>query len=483
MKKKQKVGIGITIAVILTLSISAAVIVSMRPTWLVQLVADQQLSSRNRYPEIEDGLHALLLGTGSPLPDADRAGPSVMVIAGEKHFVVDAGVGATENIALSGISPGLIDAVFITHYHSDHIADLGEMMLQRWTVAAHNESLPVYGPVNVTQIVEGFNVAYQFDSTYRIEHHGDAVAPANGSGGVAFEFDIGNGTMASHVVYNDVSNGIEVTMFNVNHTPVYPAVGYKFEYKGRSLVVSGDTIYTENMELQATNADLLICEGLNPELVGLLEEQAEQGNLMGETIETIFHDIPDYHITPWDAARLADNANVEYLVFTHMIPAVQGSPIFGNLFLGNASEIFSGRIEIADDGLFISLPANSEIITTTNLLNDTEPLPASAVLLVSILVLVAMFVAGWWLTKKRRLKVQTVLAVFSILMAFLILTRVGALMTTGFDILTVAYFTIEAIMLTWAIMVLRQDDSPSSIFRRMATCWNTIRKKGKPEVI
>ena len=483
MKKKKKIILGISLAAILTLSVSAGIIISIRPPWLVEMVAGNFLdSSAPEYPEIEDGLHGLLVGTGSPLPDSDRAGASVLVIAGDKHFVVDTGVGSTENIALSGVSTALVDAVFLTHYHSDHIADLGELMLQRWANGAHNESLPVYGPVNVSKVVEGFNMAYQFDSQHRIDHHGDAVAPENGSGGISIigthEIDIGPDPMANHTWIID---DVEVTMFNVNHTPVYPAVGYKFEYKGRSLVISGDTIYSENLELHATNADLLICEALNDELVTLLEEQAAEGNIGGETTETIFHDIQDYHITPWDAATLAKNANVEYLVYTHIIPAVPDA--LEDLFLGNASEIFTGKIDLADDGLFVSLPANSEKITTMNLLSEINPIPASVVIPISILVLVAMVVVGWIITKKKnrkKLKASTILTAFSILMGILIVTRIVTFITTGFDILTAVYFGVEAIMLTWGIMVLKQDNDQFS--SKITTWWNNIKgnkKKGE----
>ena len=112
------------------------------------------------------------------------------------------------------------------------------------------------------------------------------------------EFDIGNGTMASQVIYDEYN--VKVTMFNVDHYPVYPAVGYKFEYKGRSLVISGDTVYNENLEVQSTSVDLLICEALDPELVSMMEDQ---GDNLGNTGEVILHDIQDYHMTPEQAAE------------------------------------------------------------------------------------------------------------------------------------------------------------------------------------
>lgn len=459
MEKKHKTALVISVAVILIASVGVGVMSTITPESLMAAALDNQ----PQYPEIDDGLHVLLLGTGAPLPDANRADPSTLVIAGTKHFVVDAGPGSTETMPLSGISPALVDAVFLTHFHSDHIGDLGELMLQRWALGGHNESLPVYGPVNVTSVVEGFNYAYQMDSLYRNVHHGEENMPINGSGGVAHEFDIGNDTMASQVIYEQ--DGVRVTMFNVNHTPVYPAVGYKFEYKGRSLAIGGDTVYCENLELQATDVDLLICEALNPEIVGQMEELAGEGVIPGDNNEVILHDIQEYHMTPEDAAALAENANVGYLVIHHMIPPLPDSPIAEGMFLGDAPQIFSGVIEIGKDGLLISMPADSEVLTRSNLLQETVPLPAYLVIPISVMLLILMFGVGWMITKNRQLKARTILAVFAVIMGLLFLTRIVAFIQTGFVIETVVFAAVEAIMLVWSIMYLKQDNMHNRLQR------------------
>lgn len=451
MKKKHKIALGVTVSVVVALSITAGIFYFTQPTWFTRTIVNSQIESAPGYPEIDDGLHALLVGTGSPINDPSRAGPSVLVIAGEKHFVVDTGPGSTASLVTSGISPAEVDAVFLTHYHSDHIGDLGELMLQRWALGGSNESLPVYGPVNVTSIVDGFNDAYYLDSIYRNEHHGEENMPINGSGGVAMEFDIGNGTMASQVIYDQ--DNVEVTMFNVDHFPVYPAVGFKFEYKGRSLVISGDTVYSENLEAQSTNVDLLIGEALNPELVAIMEESDDLGD---ENAGVVLHDIPDYHITPWEMATLAENANVEYLVYYHMIPPVPNSGVAKKVFLGNSSDIYSGDIDIGMDGFFISMPAHSEKIITTNLLERSAARPA-LVLIVNLVILGLMFGAGRLITKKRELKVKPIIMVYSILMGFLILTRIGSFVTTGFAASTLIYALVEATMLVWSVFYLNQN--------------------------
>jgi ribonuclease Z len=108
------------------------------------------------YP-FEDGLHAGLCGTGSPLADIKRAGPCIAVVAGKHLYVVDVGDGATKNISLMGFQAGKIDAVLLTHFHSDHIAGLGEVMLQRWAGGSNKTPLEVFGPTGVETVVEGFN--------------------------------------------------------------------------------------------------------------------------------------------------------------------------------------------------------------------------------------------------------------------------------------------------------------------------------------
>jgi glyoxylase-like metal-dependent hydrolase (beta-lactamase superfamily II) len=188
---------------------------------------------------LDDGLHAGLCGSGSPLADPTRSGPCVFVIAGKHVYVVDTGDGAARRLTLMGLAPGLIDGILLTHFHSDHIGGLGEMMLQRWGTGSHHDPVPVFGPQGVESVVDGFNQAYALDKTYRIAHHGETVMPPSGAGGVARPFTIEKGSDAAQVLL--VQDGLTITTFGVDHTPVFPAAGYRFDYCGRSVVISGDT--------------------------------------------------------------------------------------------------------------------------------------------------------------------------------------------------------------------------------------------------
>lgn len=157
--------------------------------WAQRLVASRM--GADALAELPDGLHVGLCGAGSPMPDEKRMGPCTMVIAGKRMFVFDAGNGSTRNIGKMGFGHGRIEAIFLTHFHSDHIDGLGELLLQRWASAANAVPVPVYGPPGVEQVVAGFTQAYSQDQHYRVAHHGEAVVPSRGFGATAKPFAMG----------------------------------------------------------------------------------------------------------------------------------------------------------------------------------------------------------------------------------------------------------------------------------------------------
>ena len=110
---------------------------------------------------LPDGLHVLVCGAGGPLADPKRSGPCVAIIAGETVVVIDSGSGAGRNLGRFGLAPSNVDALFLTHFHSDHIDGLGEVAMLRWAGSGRTSPLPVHGPAGVEEIVEGFNIAYQ----------------------------------------------------------------------------------------------------------------------------------------------------------------------------------------------------------------------------------------------------------------------------------------------------------------------------------
>ena len=274
--------------------------------------------------ELPDGLHVGVCGAGSPFPDDKRAGPCTVVVAGKRLFVFDAGSGAARNIGRLGFVHGRIEAIFLTHFHSDHMDGLGELMLQRWVSTGNQAPVPVHGPDGVDTVVAGWRQAYTPDQGYRVAHHGEATVHAAGFSGTAQPFAIGA--------------------------------------DGRAVVLSGDTKQSDAVRREAQGADLLVHEALSTPLMAILADGATQAGRAN--LKKIFGDILDYHASPEQAAQTAREAKVGYLLLNHIVPALP-LPGMEQAFLGAAPGVFSGPIRVAADGDFFSLlPGSSEITLT-----------------------------------------------------------------------------------------------------------------------
>jgi ribonuclease Z len=309
--------------------------------------------------DLEDGLHLVLCGAGGPLPDPRRSGPCVAVIAGKQLFVVDAGTNGLRNLVQMRYPTGKIEAVLLTHFHSDHIDGLGEMATLRWVSAGNTQPLPVYGPSGVNKVVRGFNTAYDLDTGYRHDHHGDTVAAVSGAGMKSRSFSLPE--MGELETLID-EGGLKIEALAVDHSPIKPAVGYRFSYKGRSLLITGDTVKLPNIEKFAQGVDLLVHEALAPNLLIMMNEAATKtGN---EVMAKITHDVLDYHTSPVEAAETARDAGVGHLLYYHIVPPLI-FPGQETLFLNGAEDIFPDYT-VGVDGTAFSLPAGSqEIIETT----------------------------------------------------------------------------------------------------------------------
>ena len=233
--KRGLIGAGVVLALLLAVGYTFQEKLVLT---VMQRIAENRMAA-SAMDDLPDGLHVILCGAGSPLADERRSGPCTAVLAGDTLVIFDAGTGGSRQLTLMNLPHDRIEALFLTHFHSDHIDGMGELMLQRWVNGAHAEPLPVYGAPGVERVVAGFNRAYAQDFAYRTAHHGVEVAPPSGAGATAKVFlPLAPGEQG--VVFAE-GDDLKIYAFQVEHAPVHPAVGYKIVYKDRSVVISGDT--------------------------------------------------------------------------------------------------------------------------------------------------------------------------------------------------------------------------------------------------
>jgi ribonuclease Z len=303
-------------------------------------------------------LSVLLCGTGSPLPDKSRGGPCTLVAAGGKYYLIDAGLDTARNLRQWQVPFENIAAILLTHFHSDHIAELGEMRLQTW-VSGRSRPLPVYGPPGVERVVAGFNEAYALDAGYRTAHHGAKMLPPDAVAMIARPVALAGTT--GLVLKQD---GLTITAIRVHHDPATPAYGYRFDFGGRSIVVSGDTAPDEDLARAAKGTDVLVHEALSPEMVaGLGAALAAHGDWRAAKI---MHDIPSYHTSPVAAARIANEARAKLLVYTHLLPVLPNK-LAERLFLRGVNAVRPNGVVVGEDDMLIRLDAGSAGIDQTHL--------------------------------------------------------------------------------------------------------------------
>ncbi len=222
--------------------------------------------------------------------------------------------------------------------------------------------------VGVEQVVGGFKQAYALDEGYRIAHHGAALmAPANWQMEpftVKIDTPPGVSPCAGGSATVLEENGLKVTAFTVDHSPVAPAYGYRFDYKGRSVVISGDTVKCANLVAEATGADVLIHEAQAAHLVKLIQDEAERSG--NARIAKIMSDILRYHTTPIEAAAEANQAGVEMLVLSHIGPPTP-NVLARIAFMRGVAEVRPHGVILGYDGMLLTLPADSKSIETSSL--------------------------------------------------------------------------------------------------------------------
>ncbi|MDT5078379.1 MAG: ribonuclease [Mycobacterium sp.] len=278
-------------------------------------------------------IEVTLLGTGSPAPDPNRAGPATLVRAGEQIFLVDCGRGVLQRLAAVGVGPSGLTALLLTHLHSDHIADLGDLIISGWiTNFGTPKPLVIIGPPGTKTVVDATLVAFGSDIGYRIAHHADLNAPPEVQ---VHEYTDGQvwSDEASEATGNGPA-GVTIRVAPTDHRPVEPTIAFRVEYDGASVVLAGDGVPCASLDALASGAGALVHTVIRKDIVALSPNQRVR-------------DILDYHSSVEEAAATAARAGVGTLVLTHYVPAI--APGQEDEWRALAATEFSRQIELGDD--------------------------------------------------------------------------------------------------------------------------------------
>jgi ribonuclease Z len=269
-----------------------------------------------------------LLGTGSPLPDPHRAGPSTLVQGGGAHYLVDAGRGVLMRLVAAGVPVTQLSGVLITHLHSDHITDLNDVITSFWIASFTPATLRIVGPPGTREMVAHLLAALGPDIGYRIAHHADIEE------GPRLEVtEILDGPV-------DLDGPLTIDAAPTDHRPVEPSVGYRFSLDGTAVVVAGDTVPCEGLDRLCTGAQALVHTAIRKDII----ENIPIARLV---------DVLDYHSSVEQAAETAERAGMTHLVLTHYVPAFP--PGGGDDWRALAASAFSGQVHLGDDLLRVDV--------------------------------------------------------------------------------------------------------------------------------
>jgi ribonuclease Z len=267
-------------------------------------------------------MKVITLGTGSPLPDANRAGPATLVRAAGRDLLFDCGRGVLIRAAAAMSGPLAFDTVFLTHLHSDHVTDFNDIVTTRWVISAEPNPLRVVGPVGTRRFAERTIEMLGDDINYRMAHHND----------LNWEPTCDVIEVSDGVVFDDGT--IRITAAPTDHAPARPCVGYRVEADGKAVVIAGDTVPCDGLDRLCVGADVYVQTVIRRSLVEAIPAARLQ-------------DILDYHSSIQDAAATATRAAVATLVMTHPVPAPW--PSTEAEWVAEAAEEFSGSIVLAHD--------------------------------------------------------------------------------------------------------------------------------------
>lgn len=297
-----------------------------------------------RVLEVSESLSIYVCGSASPL-GAGQAQACIAVITPDHFYLIDSGSGSTDNINRLGLPMNRLQGLLLTHFHSDHIAEIYEVNLGSW-VAGRPKPLTVFGPPGVDEIVDAVNAGYRQDRVYRSGHHGEDLLPS--ALGVLQHKTIAAGTALE-------DGDLKITAYMSEHPPIEPAVGYRIDYRGRSVVVSGDSNVNNETVKITDGADLLLHDALSlPTVTSLAKAFASTGNTRLSQIVT---DVTDYHASTKSLIEFNEQSSVDMVAFYHLVP-VPPNAIVKEIFMRGAPDNYV----LTEDLMWFELPIDSDEI-------------------------------------------------------------------------------------------------------------------------
>lgn len=335
------------LGMVLILFIAGLGIISFFPESLVPIMLNQQIKrlkaqteKNNQILEDKESIRIYTIGTASPMP-GERIQTGTALIVNGHFFMFDVGDGVVMKAENIGLPLNRLDGIFITHWHSDHMMDLPSLISRSWLLGRSNE-LHLYGPDGTDTLNQAINQYLHIENRHRVDHHGPETMDISKARAIAHEFKNVRGGQL--VIYEE--DGIKITAFDVDHEPIEPAVGYAIEYKGKKVVISGDTKKNEILVEMAQDADVLLHEVMLNSFIKQMEEQLKVAGMVRNG--KIVHDIQEYHTTPTEVAEIAAEANVKKLVLHHFAPPPDLS-VVKHLYKKELKG-FKGAIHFANDG-------------------------------------------------------------------------------------------------------------------------------------
>jgi ribonuclease BN (tRNA processing enzyme) len=276
----------------------------------------------------------VLLGTGGgPRPRKASSAAAQVIIVNDAAYVVDCGDGVARQLVMANVPLASLKSIFITHHHSDHNADYGNLILLAWT-AGLNHRVDTWGPPPLQRMTRLFFEMSSYDIKVRIADEGrPPLAPLVH----AHELRTGG------VVMQD--ENVKVTAALVHHPPVSPAFGYRFDTADRSIVISGDTTPTKALIELAKGADVLVHDALFEPAIDRMVARVPNA-------QSLKRSILSHHTSAEDAGRVASEAGVKMLVLSHLIPA-DDPDVTEQMWIDAARRNFNGEIVVGKDLLEI----------------------------------------------------------------------------------------------------------------------------------